>query len=264
MSEQEMIDRIALLENIRQIASQPYPVTELFALVLKELGSFLVLQKGAVFMINPSRREMFLVAQIGLNKEEMARLERFPMGRDLISQSASEQAPFISGDLASSDSASRKLILAGRELTLSAAALPLSSRDRSLGALLVLSDKPYRFENQDRMLLMAAAEAVAGVIESNRLSRGTLERGGSIRFILSKGRLRIQAAAQGRVEVESELAVTYEGANLEVAFNPIYVLDVLKSMEQDGVLMELTSPLNPGVIRPIGDDNHRYIMMPMK
>jgi CheY-like chemotaxis protein/GAF domain-containing protein len=164
-------DRIALLENIRQIASQPYPVTELFTLVLKELGSFLIIQKGAVFMINPSRREMYLVSQIGLEREELRRLEHFPIGRDIISQAAVEQAPFISGDLASSDPASRKLLLAGRELTLSAAALPLSSRDRSLGALLVISDRPYRFEKPDRMLLKAAAEAVAGVVEANRLSR---------------------------------------------------------------------------------------------
>ncbi len=164
-------DRIALLENIRQIASQPFPVTELFTLVLKELGSFLVIKKGAVFMTNPSRREMYLVSQIGLDKDELGRLEHFPMGRDIISQAAAEQMPQVSGDLASSDSASRKLILAGRELTMSAAALPLSSRDRSLGALLVISDKPYRFEKRDRMLLMAAAEAVADVVEANRLSR---------------------------------------------------------------------------------------------
>ena len=164
-------DRIALLENIRQIVSQPYPVTELFSLVLKELGSFLVIQKGAVFMTNPSRREMYLVSQIGLDKDELARMERFPMGRDIISLAASEQTPQVSGDLATSDSASRKLILAGRELTLSAAALPLSSRDRSLGALLVISDKPYRFQKRDRMLLTAAAEAVADVIEANRLAR---------------------------------------------------------------------------------------------
>jgi len=164
-------DRLALLDNIRQIASQPYPITELFTLVLKELSSFMVLQKGAIFMINPSRREMYLAAQIGLDKDELSRLERFSIGRDIISQAAAEQTPFVSGDLAQSDSASRKLLLAGRELTMSAATLPLSSRDKSLGVLLVLCDKPYRFEKADRMLLMAAAEAVAGVVESNRLAR---------------------------------------------------------------------------------------------
>ncbi len=164
-------DRIALLENIRQIASQPYPIPELFTLVLKELGSFLAVGKGAIFLINPSRREMYLAAYIGLDKSELGRLERFPVGRDIISQAAHEQEPFISGDLGTADSATRKLILAGRDISLSAAAVPLSIRDRSLGTLLVLSDKPYRFEKRDRMLLHAASEAVAGVVETNRLAR---------------------------------------------------------------------------------------------
>jgi CheY-like chemotaxis protein len=164
-------DRIALLENIRQITAQPYPITELFTLVLKELGSFLVVKKGAMFLVNPSRREMYLVAQIGLDKDELGRLERFALGQDIISRAAAEQTPFISGDLATSDTSSRKLILAGRNLTLSAAVAPLSSRDRSMGALMVLSEKPFRFEKQDRMLLNAAAEAIAGVVESNRLVR---------------------------------------------------------------------------------------------
>ncbi len=164
-------DRIALLENIRQIASQPYPIPELFALVLKELGSFLGVGKGAIFLINPSRREMYLAAYIGLDKSELGRLERFPIGRDMISQAANEQEPYVSGDLGTADSATRKLILAGRDISLSAAAIPLSIRDRSLGTLLVLSDKPYRFEKRDRMLLHAASEAVAGVVETNRLGR---------------------------------------------------------------------------------------------
>jgi len=164
-------DRIALLENVRQIASQPYPIPELFTLVLKELGSFLAVGKGAIFLINPSRREMYLAAYMGLDKSELGRLERFPVGRDIISQAAHEQEPYVSGDLGTSDSATRKLILAGRDISLSAAAVPLSIRDRSLGTLLVLSDKPYRFEKRDRMLLHAASEAVAGVVETNRLAR---------------------------------------------------------------------------------------------
>ncbi|MCP4567914.1 MAG: response regulator [FCB group bacterium] len=163
--------RIALLENIRQISSQPYPVTELFALVLRELASFLVISKGAVFLTNPSKREMYLVSHIGLDKHELSRLERFPLGQDIISRAAGEQAPFVSGDLATSDPSSRKLLLAGRDITMSAAAVPLVIRDHALGALLVLADKPFRFEKPDRMLLGAAAEALAGVVETNRLTR---------------------------------------------------------------------------------------------
>jgi len=97
-----------------------------------------------------------------------------------------------------------------------------------------------------------------------RAAVGTLERGGSIRVILSKGVMKIQGAAQGRVEVDSEIPVGYEGQNFEIAFNPLYFMDVLKALEQDEVFIELSSPLNPGVVRPVGDDDYRYIMMPMK
>ena len=168
-------DRVALLENIRQITAQPYPLTESFALVLRELASFLVIPKAAVFLVNPSRREMYLVAQTGLDKQEMTRLERFPLGQDMISRSAVEQSPYLSGDLFKSDPVTRKLILANREATFSAAALPMNSRDRALGTLLTISDKPYRFEKRDRMILAAAAEALAGVVEANRLNRENLK-----------------------------------------------------------------------------------------
>ena len=97
-----------------------------------------------------------------------------------------------------------------------------------------------------------------------RAAVGTLERGGSVRFSLSKGALRIQAAAQGRVEVESEIATNYEGADFDVAFNPAYLVDVLKALDQNEIVIELTTPLNPGVIRPADDESYRYVMMPMK
>jgi DNA polymerase-3 subunit beta len=96
-----------------------------------------------------------------------------------------------------------------------------------------------------------------------RAAVGTLERGGSIKLSLSKGTLKIQAAAQGRVEVESEIAVNYEGANFDVAFNPLYLMDVLKGLNQNDIVVELSTPLNPGVIRPADDETYRYVMMPM-
>ncbi len=97
-----------------------------------------------------------------------------------------------------------------------------------------------------------------------RAAVGTLERGGSVRLTLTKGAIKIQAAAQGRVEVESEVPTNYEGADLEVAFNPIYLIDALKALDQADVVMELTTAMNPGVIRPADDESYRYVMMPMK
>lgn len=107
----------------------------------------------------------------------------------------------------------------------------------------------------DRLQLLASV---------TRAAVGTLERGGSVRMSLTKGSIKIQAAAQGRVEVESELPTNYEGQDFEVAFNPAYLSDVLKALDQNEIVIELTTPLNPGVIRPADDESYRYVMMPMK
>ena len=99
---------------------------------------------------------------------------------------------------------------------------------------------------------------------TQRAALGSGDRGGAVRFILEKGRLRATGSAQGRVEVEDELPVEYTGANLEIAFNPQFVLDVLKNGDASQVWLELTTSLNPGVIRPVGDDQMLSVIMPMR
>lgn len=164
-------DKLVLLESIRQISAMPLAMTELCGLALKELTTHLQISRGVVFLVNQSRRELYLVAQIGLEKDDLARLERIPLGQDIISRAALEQNAIVSGDLGMADTATRAILLPGHDASLSAAAVPLSSRDRTLGALLVIGDRPYHFEKGDRVLLSAAAETLAGAVESGRLLR---------------------------------------------------------------------------------------------
>lgn len=99
---------------------------------------------------------------------------------------------------------------------------------------------------------------------TQRAAVGTMEKGGSVRYSLAKGKLKISASAQGRVEVEAELDIAYNGPAFAIAFNPSYIVDVLKAIESEDVLLELSTPLNPGVIRPVGDENYKYVIMPMQ
>ncbi len=99
---------------------------------------------------------------------------------------------------------------------------------------------------------------------TQRAALGSGDRGGAVKFSLEKGRLRALGTAQGRVEVEDELPVDYAGANLEIAFNPQFVQDVLKNIDSSQVWLELTTSLNPGVIRPVGDDQMLSVIMPMR
>jgi DNA polymerase III subunit beta len=99
---------------------------------------------------------------------------------------------------------------------------------------------------------------------TQRAALGSGDRGGAVRFALDKGRLRAIGTAQGRVEVEDELPVDFSGKPLEISFNPGFVVDVLKNMDTSQVVMEFTSALNPGVIRPHGDDQMICVIMPMR
>lgn len=99
---------------------------------------------------------------------------------------------------------------------------------------------------------------------TQRAALGSGDRGGAVRFTLEKGRLKAVGAAQGRVEVEDELPVDFSGGSLEISFNPHFVLDVLKNVEAGQIILELTTSLNPGVIRPVGDDQMLSVIMPMR
>ena len=99
---------------------------------------------------------------------------------------------------------------------------------------------------------------------TQRAALGSADRGGAVRFNLEKGKLRATGTAQGRVEVEDELPVDYNGNSLEIAFNPQFVQDILKNIDSSQVWLELTTSLNPGVIRPVGDDQMLSVIMPMR
>ncbi|HVO33810.1 MAG TPA: DNA polymerase III subunit beta [Elusimicrobiota bacterium] len=99
---------------------------------------------------------------------------------------------------------------------------------------------------------------------TQRAALGSGDRGGAVRFGLEKNRLKAAGSAQGRVEVEDELPIEYSGSALEISFNPLFVLDVLKNIEANQVILEFTTSFNPGVIRPVGDDQILSVIMPMR
>jgi DNA polymerase III subunit beta len=99
---------------------------------------------------------------------------------------------------------------------------------------------------------------------TQRAAVGTLEKGGSVKYNLSKGKLQIAASAQGRVEVEAEIESEYAGENFSIAFNPHYLTDVYRALESEEIMLELTTPLNPGVVRPSSDAGYKYVIMPMQ
>lgn len=77
-------------------------------------------------------------------------------------------------------------------------------------------------------------------------------------------RLVIRAANAQAGEHETELTVTTKGNGLTIVFNFRYLLDGLLSLGAETVTLELGSSASPGLLRPKGNQQSLYLIMPIR
>ncbi|WP_375740779.1 DNA polymerase III subunit beta [Pseudomonas boanensis] len=107
----------------------------------------------------------------------------------------------------------------------------------------------------DRQALREAFSRTA--ILSNEKYRG-------IRLTLAAGLLKIQANNPEQEEAEEEVAVDYNGSNLEIGFNVSYLLDVLGVMSTEQVRLILSDANSSALVQEAGNDDSSYVVMPMR
>ena len=61
-----------------------------------------------------------------------------------------------------------------------------------------------------------------------------------------------------------EIAVEQDGPDLEIEFHPRYLSDALKVMDEQRVIMEFTTSNLPCVIKPENNEDHIYLVMPLR
>jgi len=77
------------------------------------------------------------------------------------------------------------------------------------------------------------------------------------------GKITITARADEIGDNEGVIDALVDGEAAKIAFNARYLADVLSVVKQAQVSLEVTTPSNPGVIRPVGTDNYDHVVMPM-
>ncbi|MFH1141913.1 MAG: DNA polymerase III subunit beta [Chloroflexota bacterium] len=73
----------------------------------------------------------------------------------------------------------------------------------------------------------------------------------------------ISARAEEVGENQGEIDAVVEGEPAKIAFNAKYLTDVLNVLSARQVALETNSPSNPGLLRPVGQDNYVHVIMPM-
>ena len=82
-------------------------------------------------------------------------------------------------------------------------------------------------------------------------------------------RLAIRAESNLDGTAYEEVEVARDGDDVEIAFNAKYVLDVVGVLDEEGLTLDLTEPLKPGVVRPVTEDSsapgeYLCVLMPMQ
>ncbi len=78
------------------------------------------------------------------------------------------------------------------------------------------------------------------------------------------GKLVLTAESGSVGRAHEEVEIIKEGEDIKMAFNARYLLDVLGVVETEAIEVELSGEVNPAVVRPQGQDDYTYVLMPMQ
>jgi DNA polymerase-3 subunit beta len=90
------------------------------------------------------------------------------------------------------------------------------------------------------------------------------EKGEGVKFSIHDDIMEIRTGGPDVGNVQEEIKIDYKGEALDVSFNARYILDVLQIIDTNNIRMELKEELTSGLIRPEGEENYLYVIMPMR
>jgi DNA polymerase III subunit beta len=88
------------------------------------------------------------------------------------------------------------------------------------------------------------------------------EKSNSVKIKLSSNLLEITAASPDFGESHEAMAISYSGPDLQVAFNPQFILDPLRALTKDEVFFELKDEVSPGVFKTL--ESFICVIMPVR
>ena len=90
------------------------------------------------------------------------------------------------------------------------------------------------------------------------------EKSRGVKLALQAGTLVISTSNPDMGEARDEMDVEYSGDPIEIGFNAKYLLDCLSVGNSEKIVFLFRDRLSPGILRPQGEANHTYVIMPMR
>jgi DNA polymerase III subunit beta len=104
----------------------------------------------------------------------------------------------------------------------------------------------------------------AELLEVTRRVSQLAQRNAPLRLAFASGQLTVAASTPDVGDAEEAMPAAFDGELLEIGFNPDFLREGIESVEGDEVMLRLISPLRPGLLQPVDNDDFRYLVMPIR
>ena len=113
-------------------------------------------------------------------------------------------------------------------------------------------------KDTDKKMTAATADFLSAI---RRAALLTTEESKGVRLQFSKKGLVLTSRSPESGEATVNFPCKYEGADMEIGFNPTFLTDALRVVDSDEISLELTAPNRPGLLK--GGANFLYVIMPV-
>ena len=164
---EERSSRLAVLDHLHQDSRQPYHLLELLNIGLREILVHYPMAAGSILLVNHARRQFVLTGSSGLRKEEVARLEYYPLERNAMSQAVELGDPILTSTFEFVERDGKRTPSRFKSILL----LPLSTGLKKIGCLALFSEEEAFFDRRDIEYISPVAQWLAEKINTGRLER---------------------------------------------------------------------------------------------
>jgi DNA polymerase-3 subunit beta len=92
------------------------------------------------------------------------------------------------------------------------------------------------------------------------------ERNTPVRLTFTSGQVLLEAGTGDEAQASESIEASFDGDDMQIAFNPQYLLDGIGAIDSDMVRVSFTTPTRPAVITGKGEaqPDYRYVLMPIR
>ena len=107
----------------------------------------------------------------------------------------------------------------------------------------------------DRASMIATLERVAVMVN---------EKNSIVKFEFVDNMLKLSGDSPEAGNSQDTIDIKYTGEPLTIAFNYKFVLEFLKNVESEEIMIQLNTPLSATVLAPCSDEDYIYLVMPVQ